>query len=336
LFSVTGDVANGQLGFSMDVVGDLNGDAVPDLVFGAPGAGVTPGYARAVSGANGSTLWRFATSANSDFTGYGVGRAGDLNADGIPDVLVGSPGRSPGGLNAAGTVWVVSGATGSAIDSVHGTVAGGTLGTAARSVGDVNNDGVPDFAAGSVNEGGGRIRVFSGADGALVYPALSAPNGGSLGQFWLNSPGDIDGDGVPDIFAIDINNATGGANRGQAYVFSGATGARIRTFSGESAGDQFGIGRGVGDITGDGIPDFALAAWRRSEGATNSGKMYLVDGVTGVTLRSLVSIIPGETLGYDLIGLGDVTGDGLVDYLVTAGQETGPGKAYVIAGVALE
>jgi hypothetical protein len=141
---------------------------------------------------------------------------------------------------------------------------------------------------------------------------------------------------VPDVFAIDINNATGGANRGQAYVFSGATGARIRTFSGESSGDQFGIGRGVGDITGDGVPDFALAAWRRSEGATNSGKVYLVDGVTGATLRSLVSIIPGETLGYDLIGLGDVTGDGLVDYLVTAGQETGPGKAYVIAGVALE
>lgn len=232
-------------------------------------------------------------------------------------------------------MFILSGATGTVAAVLDGTVAGATLGAGLSTLGDLNADGVPDFAVGSLNEPGGRIRIHSGADGSLLVPPIGVPNGGTLGQYWLFSPGDMDADGIPDLFAADINNSTGGADRGQAYIFSGATGATIRTFSGEAPNDQFGMGRAIGDVTGDGVPDFVLAAWLRSEGAAGSGKMYVVNGATGATLRSLVSLIPGETLGFDVIGLGDVTGDGLVDYIITGGQGINQGKAYLVAGVPL-
>ena len=337
LYMVTGDTPNGELGLSVDPVGDIDGDGITEIAFGAPFASTAaaPGYVLVVSGATGATLFRLATSAIT-FAGYSVGEGGDLTGDGVRDVLVGVPGRSPGGVAGAGSVFIVSGATGTAVALVDGTVPNAVFGAGVHTLGDLDGDNVPDFAVGSSNESGGRVRVYSGGDGTLLYPALAVANGGSLGQYWLFSPGDLDADGVPDLFAADINNATGGPNRGQAYVFSGATGVRIRTFSGEAPNDQFGMGRAVGDLTGDGVTEFVFAAWLRSEGAASSGKMYVMDGATGATLRSLVSIVPNETLGFDVLGLGDVTGDGLTDYMITAGQSIGPGKAYLIAGVPLQ
>ncbi len=337
LYTVTGDTPNGQLGLAMAAVGDLNGDGVEEIAFGAPFAstGSAPGYVLVVNGSNGQTLWRFNSSAVT-FAGYGVGPAGDLNGDGVPDVLIGAPGRSPGGIAQAGTVFVASGVDGTLFAAVDGDVASATFGSGMNTIGDLNGDQIADFAIGSSAESGGRIRVYSGADGNLLYPALSMPNGGTLGQFWIFPTGDMDGDGLPDIFAADINNATGGVNRGQAYIFSGASGNLIRTFNGESAGDQFGMGRPIADVNGDGKTDLVLAGWLRSEGATASGKMYVVDGATGATLRSLVSTVFNETLGFDVIGVGDVTGDGLTDYIITAGQSINQGRGYLIPGVPLQ
>ena len=337
LYMVTGDTPNGELGLSMDNVGDIDGDGIAEIAFGAPFAstGNGQGYVLVVSGATGSTLFRYSTAAIS-YAGYGVGAAGDLTGDGVRDVLVAAPGLSPpSGPPGAGRVFIVSGATGTVAAALDGTVQGATLGAGLGTLGDLDADGIPDFAVGSLSEPGGRIRIHSGADGSLLVPPITVGNSGTLGQYWLFSPGDMDADGVPDVFAADINNATGGANRGRAYIFSGATGALIRTFSGEAPNDQFGMGRAIGDVNGDGVPDFVLAAWLRSEGANSAGKMYVVDGATGATLRSLVSTIQGETLGFDVIGVGDVTGDGLVDYIITGGQGLNQGKAYLVAGVPL-
>jgi len=338
LFRVTGTDANGQLGFSADVAGDIDGDGTTDLILGAPAINTAqPGYVLLVSGKNGSLLRRINGVAGGEGFGYAVGHLGDLNGDGVPDVVIGAPIRSPGGIGAAGAVVVVSGATGATLAVLPGTVSAGLLGVAVRGIGDIDQDGTPDFAAGAMGEpGGGRIHVISGIDGADLVPPLSAPSGGvAFGQFWSYSPGDLDGDGTADIFGADFDNGTGGALRGSAYVFSGKTGGLIRTFLGEKAGDQFGIGRGIGDITGDGRPDFILAAWQRSEGAVTSGKVYLLDGATGAELRTFISLTPNETLGFDAIGLGDVNGDGLPDYVVTGGQNINQGKVYVVAGVPL-
>jgi hypothetical protein len=173
------------------------------------------------------------------------------------------------------------------------------------------------------------VYVYSGATQALIRTIVAPNGGGSFGQFWLMSPGDIDADGVPDMFSVDINNA---GNAGRAYVFSGANGALLRTFVGQSPGDQFGIGRGVPDVDGDGVPDFVMAAWLRGENAGQAGKVYLYSGGTGDLLWSFVSTTQNETLGFDLIGLNDVTGDGVADYLVTGGQNSGTGHAYIVPG----
>lgn len=334
LQTITGDVAASQLGYGAAALGDVNGDNVPDFAVGAPGINnpALPGYALVVSGADGSTLFRFTGPVPGEATGYSVGRAGDLTGDGVPDVLVSAPLHDGAAGRAVGAIYIVSGANGTLAATLEGPVPGAAFGVGVGNVGDLDRDGTPDFVVGSSNESGGRIRAYSGATRALLLPAMAGPTGASLGQFWLLSPGDLDGDAVPDIYGADINVND---NRGQAYVFSGATGAILRTFAGEAAGDQFGMGRPIADVTGDGRADFVLAAWRSAEGAAAAGKGYVVDGATGSVLRSFASVTAGETLGFDILSLGDVTGDGEQDFLVTAGQETGTGRAYLVAGVPL-
>jgi hypothetical protein len=187
---------------------------------------------------------------------------------------------------------------------------------------------VPDYAIGGGFGVGGLVEVRSGADGTLLYTVLPLPSGGVLGQFWIDSVGDIDGDTWPDLYVADINDS---GNRGRGYLVSGSTGTTIRTHAGESAGNFFGIARNGGfDVDGDGVPDLFVAGYHNSEGGTQAGKAYVYSGATGAVLRTMTGTTANRTLGYDAIQLGDVDGDGLVDYLLTGGQEVLPGNGVVI------
>jgi len=331
LWSVTGSAAGGWLGYGVDVVGDINGDMVPDIAAGAPFAG--SGSVVVISGASGTVLGTIALGSAGDQLGFSVGAAGDLTGDGIPDILAGAPGRDPGGLANAGRVVVINGATLALHAQILGGISNATFGSAAHTVGDLNGDGMPEFGVGAATApGGGRLYLYDGATGDTLFPSIAAgAGGGSFGQFWLFPTGDINGDGTGDFYAADIN---ANADAGRAVIVSGASGAILRTFAGETAGDQFGMGRPMGDVNGDGIPDLVFAGWLSSQGAAQAGKIYVYSG-TGRLLRSFVSLAGGETAGFDVINIGDVNGDGIGDMVVTAGQNTGSGKAYFVAGIPL-
>jgi hypothetical protein len=325
LYTVTGMAAAETIGYSVAAAGDVNGDGIGDFMAGGPSTGA--GVVRVYSGADGALLLDLSgPSAGSRF-GELVSGLGDVDGDGRSDILVSAIGGS-------GEVFVVNGQSGTAIRSHAGT-AGARYGYGIGELGDVSGDGVPDYAIAGAS-GGGFVEARSGANGGLLYTVSGIASASQLGFIWIDAVGDVDGDSRPDFFAADIND---GGNRGRAYLVSGATGATIRTFAGETGNELFGIGRHGGhDVDGDGINDIFAAGYHNGEGATNGGKGYVFSGATGELLRTMTSTIAGETLGYDAVLLGDVDGDGLVDYLLTGDLESGAvndGRAYVIRGTPL-
>src|SRR4029079_10135463 len=92
-----------------------------------------------------------------------------------------------------------------------------------------------------------------------------------LGAIFLSVPGDVDGDGVPDIYASDWSNAAKGPATGRVYVYSGRTGKVLLTLTGEAAGEGCGTTHATaGDVDRDGRADLIVGSWQYA-GAAISG-----------------------------------------------------------------
>jgi hypothetical protein len=148
-------------------------------------------------------------------------------------------------------------------------------------------------------------------------------------NLFVHASDDLNGDGVPDIYVADFLDTRLGPDTGRAYVFSGAgdDAGILRIFNGEIAGDSFGAGRPVHGLDGDGVPEYIISANLSDAGAVDGGKTYLFSGKTGKTLRTFTGTEAGREVGFDVVPLGDVNGDGRTDFLLT-----GIDVAYVVAG----
>jgi hypothetical protein len=321
LHVVTG-AAGDRIGFSMAGPGDLDRDGTPDYVVGGVG-----GRVLAISGKTHATL--FDLQLRGEGFGYDVGGAGDVDRDGTPDLIVGAFTAPVDGVRFFGKVYVHSGRTGALLWSQSGEAAGALLGTGVSGIGDLDLDGIPEQAVGARGATGaaGRAYVLSGATGAYLRTMTPDPTAGTFGDFFVHDAGDVDRDGVRDIYVGDYADAEGGAGTGKGYVYSGRTGARLWVFRGEAAGEGFGVGRGVGDVNRDRHADLLLASYNSSAGAASGGKIYLYSGKTGQVLRTLTGTVAGAQLGFDALGLGDVDRDRRTDFLIT-----GLGVAHVVAG----
>ena len=315
-------------GYAVNDAGDVNADGVTDYIIG--GLPVT-----VYSGADNSLLYDL--TATTGF-GHGVASAGDIDGDGHGDLIVGS--ERILNVSEDGKVFVISGRTGEVIWQVDGAP-NSNLGSAVGLLGDVNADGVPDVIAGAQSagpNGGGEAYVYSGTDGSLIHTLQPKDPARAqfFGQFFAAGAGDVDGDGVGDAFVGDYAALEGA---GETYIFSGKTGALIHLFAGIDSDDGFGPGRGVPDVNGDGHADIFIGAYTDGDGAAGAGKAYLYSGRSGALLRTMTFTQPGAQFGVDAAPTGDVNGDGLTDYLVTAvglsfaGQDVG--EAYLIAGTEL-
>lgn len=318
------------LGHSVAGVGDVDNDGVPDYAVSGPGVGGTVGRLLIISGATHTTIVDRSGRTPGDSFGYDINAAGDINGDGRPDVIVGAPLEG-----AAGTVHFVSGKDGATLRSIAGPVAGSRFGSSVSRVADQNKDGRADHAvgapdAGKPREGGpaGQAYVLSGRDGSVIRVLKARQNTGrEFGNFFVHDAGDVNGDGRGDIFVPDYADETVGPFAGLAYVFLGGSDDERRIIRPQVAGGGFGPGRGAGDVNEDGHDDLVVAAFVSSEGAPRGGKMFVISGRTGKTMRTMTGTVANAQLGFDAIAVGDVNGDRHIDFLVT-----GVGVAHLILG----
>lgn len=267
-----------------------------------------------------------------------VSDAGDVNADGVPDVLIGAPHEDRNGVQ-LGSAYVYSGATGDLLYLWDGEAEYDSFGAAVSGAGDINGDGFADviigapFADDGTLDGVGSAYVYSGATGDMLYH-WRGPVELAIFGYAVNDAGDVNGDGFADV----IVGAPGASNSlsGNSYIYSGATGALLHTGYGAHAGNSFGHSvAGAGDVNGDGVDDFIVGDPDDDSNGEDSGSAYVFTGAGGWIIDVRSGGSAGDSLGVAVSGAGDVDRDGFDDVIIGASNASirGPrsGSAYVLS-----
>ena len=409
-FILKGIDARDRSGRSVSGAGDINGDGIDDLIIGAPSAGdrlmsyrgglyndergesyVVFGNSRGfeasleleeLDGSNGFVLKGIDRGGGyglpeGDRSGSSVSGAGDINGDGIDDLIIGAPGG-----NNAGEGYVVFGSSDrfnanlefSELDGTNGFVLQGIdrgdySGSSVSGAGDINGDGIDDIiigAPGGNNDAGESYVVFGnskGLEASLDLAELDGSNGFVIsgnkgGGFFdgdrsgssVSGAGDVNGDGIDDLIIGAPNADTNGNDgAGESYVVFGSSDgfeARFKlseldgtngfVLKGIEGGGFFGGGSGTsvsraGDINGDGIDDLIIGVPYAESSGIRAGESYAVfgsskgfeaslelselDGTNGFILQGIDLL---DRSGTSVSGTGDINGDGIDDLIIGA------------------
>ena len=417
-FVIKGIGESDYSGTSVSSAGDVNGDGIDDVIIGADYAdpngtsnagesyvvfGSDDGFAKsidlaALDGTNGFVLKGI---DEGDRSGYAVNSAGDVNNDGIDDLIIGAFEAAPDGNNYAGESYVVFGSNDgfaasfdlAALDGTNGFVLRGInegdySGFSVNSAGDVNGDGIDDLIIGGYgadpngnNYAGESYVVFgseSGFDESIDLAALDGTNGfvikgineDDYSGFSVSSAGDVNGDGIDDvIIGAPLANPNDNNRAGESYIVFGSErgfdesidlavldGTNGFVIKGIDEGDFSGVSvNSAGDVNGDGIDDLIIGAYGADTNGDNDnrvGESYVVfgsesgfdesidlatlDGTNGFVLKG---INEGDRSGFSVSGAGDVNGDGIDDVIIGAFTASpngnySAGESYVVFGVA--
>ncbi len=361
-FVLTGVDAGDLSGSSVSSAGDLNGDGFDDLIIGARSADpegkrnagesyVVFGRDTSVGGAgfgatldlgtlNGANGFVLTGVDAGDKSGGSVSRAGDVNGDGVADLIIGAFSADPSEKSSAGESYVVFGRD----TSVGASGFGGTL----------------------------DLGTLEGTMGFV----LTGVDAGDLSGSSVSSAGDLNGDGFDDlIIGARSADPEGKRNAGESYVVFGRdtsvggagfgaeldlgtldgthgfvlTGVDDRDYSGSSVSS-------AGDVNGDGVDDLIIGAHEADTGGNfGAGESYVVFGrdmsageasfsasldlgtLNGDNGFVLTGVDAGDFSGYSVSSAGDVNGDGVDDLIIGAvaadsSESLSAGESYVVFG----
>ncbi|MBD3241991.1 MAG: hypothetical protein GF331_15485 [Chitinivibrionales bacterium] len=333
-WQVESNVANAELGCAVSTAGDVNRDGYSDIIIGARRFDVWDGrayiYHGGSSGVGAVAARTLSISIQDAWFGAAVGCAGDVNADGYADVIVGAEEWSAGtATEDEGGAFIYHGSSsGIGADYAHvlaGGSAGMRFGGSVSGAGDVNGDGYGDvvvggslFSDGEQQEGLARV-YYGAASGMQQHWEVTGDHEGAYLGFAVASAGDVNGDGFSDVIVGAHRHANG-----RVYVYYGGAHATGIALDGDFYGDQenalLGSSVAAGDFNGDGFSDAAVGAQGYDNGQMGEGVVFVYQGTSqGLAYRKMLEIDVGAArFGCSMSSAGDVNGDGLVDLIVGA------------------
>ena len=277
-------------------------------------------------------VFRFDGSRRASYLGV-VEAAGDVNADGVEDFLLGAP---RGGIpisNRGGAAYVYSGANGALLHSFSGSGAQDFFGGSLAGIGDLDGDGYDDVAVGAPDVHHapfifvGSVFVYSGFDGSQLLRLDGTWDAEEFGMS-IAAAGDIDHDGTPDLIIGGIRGVDAFLiPTGSAYVYSGASGTLLHKFDGEEYLDLWGYEvESAGDVDADGTPDLIVGSPFVGYSSPDSGgRVAVYSGRTGQLLYDYRGERHSGRFGNNIGPAGDVNGDDHDDFFMnvpTSGAST--------------
>jgi hypothetical protein len=331
-------ILEGDFGYAVAALADLNGDGRPEVAVGQGGADTTAGGVRVYDLASGTVLHSLTQPVGTSNYGFSLSSVPDIDGDGVGDLIIGAPAIPsvlPVFFNSR--IDVISGQTGALIVSASTVPAIEQLGYDVAGLDDVNGDGTPDFAAGANSSdffatNAGRAYVFSGTDGSEIW----STDGDAAQQAYGSAVAriaDVNGDGINDV----IVGAPGSAF---VDILSGVDGALIRRLTDPAPSFGANIGFSVdatGDINGDGIQDVVVGSPAEDMNGAQSGGVRVFSGADGAVLLTLHGGFTNDFFGFAVSGAGDMNADGVPDMLIGS-PEIGsssfypPGRVRVTSG----
>ncbi len=363
IWTLNGTSAGEELGASV-ALGDVNGDSIADLVIGAPGASTGgaslgsvgvffgPLTSSAIAGSLSVAQW----SVDGPHAGSRFGETvclGELNEDGILDLIVGAPQADVSGVP-TGTITAYLGGNSPTLDGVfQGIRPGGAFGAALSS---------SKMAPGSVVVGAPLVSNSVAEAGAAYLLTRLSPGNWEL-RWWIEGaaaaehlgrsvagPADLDGDGSLELF-VGAPDADGGRGRIAGYTdLTGLSGGASTpnaipprwNLIGAQLGEEFGAAISIVEsVDDDPRLDFVVGAPMFDNGSIASNRAGRAFVVTGRRLADSsffagagipqnieqVSVWSYEgnagELGRSVAGVGDVNGDGIGDFLLGAPVQSG-------------
>lgn len=425
-FVIEGVNSLDEVGSVVTAAGDINGDGLDDLAVVSEHADLPPevdvgqvyvifgrasgtpasfalGSLLPQNGGNGSTGFVVSGNVDATFLGGAASAAGDINGDGLDDLILGAPYSYDQFRNYSGLSYVLFGRAtfGPTVDLRNLTTNTGLIlqgispddhaGQSVSGAGDVNADGIDDLLVGAfgVDVGTsslvGEAYVVFGRDSFPVVfdlASLLVANGGDGSRgfvirgiaaddstgFSVARGGDVNGDGRVDLVVAAPFASPGGRDgAGSTFILFGKSSFPAEvSLATITVGDGFRVNGTVpfslagettdtaGDVNGDGFDDLLLGASGADGAGYGAGEAYLLLGHAGAfpaelelasldatSGRRLLGVAPNDQTGSSVQRAGDIDGDGLADYVVGAfgaqglSAGTPAGVAYLLFGADL-